>query len=157
MKIIATLQGCEILLHNDGHISFLADCDIDCDGSGGNPEGDPYFQPDTTLHHEGKALDAYKVPFIVVPPAIVYGVPQLVMGCQARLHYRETGQSVMCVVGDLGPRLKVGEASVRAARRVGMPSSPITGGCGDFRLCLFELWPGKAALAEGIQYNLQRS
>lgn len=150
------------MLHPDGRISFLADADIDCDGVGAdgkpnNIDHDPYYQPDTSLHHNGQALDAYTVPYIVVPPAIIQAVKGVVLGCQARLTYRETGQSAMCVVGDIGPRLKIGECSVKAARVVGMPSNPNTGGCDDPRLCLYELWPGKAGLAAGVQYKLQAS
>lgn len=158
MKVLATIQGVEIIEHDDGHVSFLADADIDCDGSGGNPDHDPYFQPDTTLHHrDGTALNAYTESFIVVPPAIVKGVPGIVMGCKARVYYRQTGDITDAVVGDLGPTKKVGELSVHCARKVNMPSNPNVGGDDDFRMTLYELWPGVPALVDGIQYPLQPS
>lgn len=157
MKTLATIQGCEALLHGDGHCSMLADADIDCDGSGGNPDNDPYFQPGTTYHYQGKALNAYKVPFIVLPPSLIKGVAPVVLGCKARVLYRETGLIAYGIVGDVGPRTKVGELSVQMARRIGMPSNPNTGGTDDFRLCLYEWWPGQTVSIDGITYPLQPS
>lgn len=157
-KVLAVIQGIEILLHPDGHISFLADADIDCDGSGGNPDHDPYFQPDTTLHHaDGTALNAYTERFIVVPPAIVKGVPGIVMGCQAQVHYRASGSDCSAVVGDLGPSKKIGELSVACARKLHMPSNPNVGGEDDMRLVLYSLWPGVPAIVDDFTYRLQPS
>ncbi len=145
------------VLEDDGRVFFVADCDIDGDGASGNLDNDPYFQPDTTYHHAGKALDAYKVPFIVVPPAIVRAVPGIVLGCLARLTYHKTGLSTECIVGDIGPSFKLGEASPQAAIRVGMPSSPIDGGDDDYNAVLFELWPGRVAMIDRVTYKLQPS
>lgn len=155
MKVIGTIQGCEILLHHDGHISFIADADIDCDGLGGNPAGDPFFQADTSLHNNGKALTAETEAYIVVPPLILEAVPGIILGCQARIHYRETGKWSPAVVGDIGPRVKIGELSVKAANNVGMASNPNTGGENDMRMVIYELWPGCPAEVEGVKYNLQ--
>ena len=155
-KLIATIQNCNIWQGTDGRCWMVADADIDCDGSGGNPDHDPYFQPDTSLHdHEGKALNAYTVPFIVLPPAAMLGVTGRVLGCRARVHYLETGKIAEAVVGDQGPRLKVGELSVECARRLGMPSNPNAGGCQDFSLVLYEWWPGFPAVVDGVIYPLQ--
>lgn len=143
------------VLDDDGHIFFVADCDIDCDGSGGNQDHDPYFQPDTTYHHQGKALNAYTVPFIVVPASIIKSVPGIVLGCRAQMTYLKTGLSTECIVGDIGPSFKLGEASPQAARRVGMPSSPINGGEDDYNAVLFELWPGSQTEIDGVRYKLQ--
>ncbi len=145
------------VISEDGCESFIADCDIDCDGSGGNPDGDPYFQPDTSYHYRGKALNAYKVPFIVVPESIVRAVPGIVLGCRARLTYLKTTISTDCIVGDIGPSFKLGEASPAAAHRVGMPSSPIDGGDDDYNSCLFEIWPGQTTVIDGVAYPLQPS
>lgn len=154
-RTIATIQGCDIILHNDGRCSMLADADIDCDGSGGNPDNDPYFQPDTSLHHDGKALNAYKVPFMVLPPSALLKVIPIVLGCKCRVHYRETGEIEDGVVGDIGPTFKVGELSVEYAKRIGMPHNPNHGGTSDFRMVLYEWWPGVPAMVDGIQYHLQ--
>lgn len=157
MRIVVTIQGCEILQHEDGHVSFLADADIDCDGSGGNPDNDPYFQPDTTLHRNGRALNAYAESFIVVPPSIIKGVVPVVLGCKARVLYRKTGIYRDAVVGDVGPRTKIGELSVALAKRLGIPHNPNYGGESDFRLVLYEIWPGIPATVDGLDYQLQPS
>lgn len=145
------------VLEEDGRVFFVADADIDCDGSGGNPDRDPYFQPDTTYHHNGKALNAYEVPFIVVPPAIIRLTKQTVLGCAARLTYAKTGKSCQCIVGDIGPTFKLGECSPAAAKLVGIPPSPVNGGVSDYDLVTYELWPGQVAKIDGITYALQRS
>lgn len=160
MKVLAIIQGCPIYLHDDGHVSFFADADIDCDGvdANGNPNNiynDPYYQPDTTLKHNGKSLNALTEAYIVVPPAIVRLVGPVVMGCQARVHYRQTSELAYAVVGDIGPSKKVGEISVRCAQKVKMPSNPNSGGEDNMEMVLYELWPGKAAVVDGIQYQLQ--
>lgn len=157
-KILLTIKSkgegytADVIEHEDGHLSFVGDCDIDCDGSGGNPHGDPYFQPDTTLHHDGKSLNAEEVPFIVVPPEIIRAVPGIVLGCKATIAYR--GRECPCVVGDTGPHNKLGEASPAAAEAVGINGNPNTGGI-DLPRVTFELWPGVPAEVNGVTYELQ--
>lgn len=87
-------------------------------------------------------LDSETVRYIVVPPMIVHGVAGVVCGCLCRASYR--GVSMWGVVGDLGPRNKVGEVSIEMARKLGIPSSPRTGGI-DKPNVYYELWPGKPA------------
>ena len=154
-KTLATIQGCDILLHADGHCTLVADADVDCDGSGGNPEHDPFFQPDTSLHHEGKALNAYEVPWIVLPPVALALVKPMVLGCKAAVLNRETCRMEFGVVGDIGPRAKVGEVSVEMARRLGLKFNPNTGGTSDLRQILYMWWPGLPAEVDGKTYTLQ--
>lgn len=158
MKILTTIQNTPVYLHNDGHLSWLSACMIDNDGSGGNPEHDPDHQGETTLKHkDGTSLNAQTESFIVVPGGLARMVGPIVMGCQARVHYRQTGDITDAVVGDVGPRTKIGEASVKCAKMLGMPSSPLTGGEDQRDMVLFEIWPGKAAVVNGILYPLQPS
>lgn len=103
----------------------------------------------TWYRHPGKAIDdpaAYvdseTVPYIVVPPLIVQAAVGVVRGCRARATWR--GKVVDCVVADLGPRSKIGEVSIAAARALGLPSSPRSGGS-NVPDVLYELWPGQAA------------
>lgn len=156
-RILATISGpegtTEIHEDDDGRVHFLADADVDCDGSGGNPHHDPYYQSDTTLHHDGRALNAEAVPFIVVPPIIRQKTKGVVMGCQARITNTRNGDTCMAVVGDIGPRTKTGELSCEAARRVGLSGNPNTGGT-DSKIILYELWPGKPAEVDGVTYQL---
>lgn len=146
--------GADVTLHDDGRISFIGDLDIDCDGSGGNPHGDPYFQPDTTLHHDGRALDAETVPFIVLPPEIIGALAPQFLGAKARITNLSNGRSCECVVGDVGPRRKLGEASPAAARAVGISDNPNTGG-EDAPRVLYEVWPGIPAVVNGVAYELK--
>ncbi|MEI6598301.1 MAG: hypothetical protein WCL22_04590, partial [bacterium] len=111
MKLLATIknEGFESCIYEeaDGRVHFLGDFDVDCDG-GSNPHHDPCWQPDTTLHLNGKPIDAETVPFIVVPPVIVKSVIGIVMGCLAQVTNTRNGKSVLAVVADLGPSKKVG-------------------------------------------------
>lgn len=145
------------VLTDNGKLFFVADADIDADGAGGNPHHDPYFQPDTTYHLNGEALNPYEVPFIVLPPSIIRSVIPIVMGCRARMTYLKTGLSVDCIVGDVGPRTKLGEVSVCAAVRVNMNASPISGGEDDYNGVLYEVWPGQTTTIDGLFYPLQKS
>ncbi len=143
------------VLQEDGRLFFIADADIDNDGSGGNPEGDPYHQDDTTYHYQGKALNAYEVPFIVVPSSIIKAVPGIVLGCKARMTYIKTGLSTDCIVGDVGPSKKLGECSPCAASRVHMNASAISGGEDSYNGVCYDLWPGQQVTIDGITYPLQ--
>lgn len=87
-------------------------------------------------------VDAETVPYIVVPPVIIQKTEGIVRGCKARVTWK--GRSVECVVADKGPANKIGELSIAAARAVGLPSSPRSGGTEKPEV-LYELWPGVAA------------
>lgn len=153
--VLSTLSGegfdVPIYRDEDGCVRFTSDADIDVDGSG-QSHGDPYYQPDTTLHHNGKPLNADEESFIVVPPVVIKAVLPVVLGCRARVTYR--GKSCEAVVGDVGPTRKTGEISRALALKLSINPSPISGGVDD-PVVLYELWPGKAALVDGRQYKLQ--
>jgi len=119
------------------------------------PDNEPMVFPGgviasmTWYRHPGKNradpsayVDAETVPYIVVPPLVVQQTAGVVRGCRARASYK--GKSVDCVVADLGPARKVGELSIAAARALGIPSSPRSGGT-EKQEVLYELWPGEAA------------
>lgn len=141
----------------DSKIFFVADADIDCDGSGGNPENDPYFQPETSYKLNDVSLDAYNVPFIVVPKSVINSVGSVVLGCRAKATYHKTGLSCDCIVGDVGPTRKLGELSVAAARAIGMPDSPNFGGDDSYNAVTYEMWPGQTTTINDIFYPLQPS
>lgn len=155
--LITIVAGEKIIEGDDLHVYWHGAAAIDCDGSGGNPWHDPYFQPDTSAHDsEGRALNANEVPYIVVPPAIIKGVRGIVLGCQAYVKNLRTWARVEAVVGDIGPRHKLGEISVECARRLGVPCSPNSGGdtAHDYA---YEIIPGQAAIVDGIVYPLKAS
>lgn len=101
-------------------------------------------------------VDAATVPFMVVPPQIIKGVAGIVLGCRGRITDTRTGRRVDVVVADAGPRTKDGEASIAAARLLGIPSSARTGG-EDEPVFLYECWPGQPAVIDGVTYPLQGS
>lgn len=136
-------------------VSFTSDADIDCDGSGGNPDHDPYFQPDTSLHGpDGRALNAYEVPFIVVPPLVCQRTRGKVLGSLAHVVNTQNQRWTNAVVGDLGPTKKTGEVSVECARRLGLNSNPNWGGT-SMRIISYVIHVGCAALIDGVQYQLK--
>lgn len=87
-------------------------------------------------------VDSETVPYIVVPSLIIRGTVGVVRGCKARVTRGE--RSVDCAVADKGPRTKIGELSIAAARALGLNPSPRHGGTENQEL-LYELWPGIAA------------
>ena len=103
----------------------------------------------TWYRHPGKAkddpaayIDSETVPYIVVPALVIQKTAGIVRGCKARVTWQ--GKSVDCVVADRVPASKIGELSIAAARAVGLPASPRTGGTTKPDV-LYELWPGIAA------------
>jgi hypothetical protein len=87
-------------------------------------------------------VDAETVPYIVVPPLIRDRTVGVVRGCKARVTRGDS--TVDCVVADLGPRKKIGELSIAAARAIGLNPSPRNGGTDEPEL-FYELWPGIVA------------
>lgn len=162
MKILCTIEGRDVWLHDDGHLSWLAKAAIDADGvdSNGQPNNsfnDPYYQPASSLKNNGQSLNALAESYIAVPPAIIQGIAPIVMGCQARVHYRNTALLTEAVVGDIGPHTKLGELSVHCAQKLKMAFNPNTGGDDNPDMVLYECWPGQAAVVDGVTYPLQPS
>ena len=101
-----------------------------------------YRHPDRDAGDPAAYVDAETVPYVVVPPLIVQRTAGVVRGCKARISF--DGRSVDAVVADRGPRTKIGELSIAAARALGMPASPRNGGRTRPDVS-YELWPGIAA------------
>jgi hypothetical protein len=101
-----------------------------------------YRHPGRAANDPSAYVDAETVPYIVVPPLIIQTTDGVVRGCKARVSRGD--KSVDCVVADKGPRNKIGELSIAAARAVGLRSSPRDGGTERPEI-LYELWPGVAA------------
>ena len=158
MRPLGTIGSVEIYIDEiDGRefVNFVSDADIDCDGSGGNPDNDPYFQPDTTLHGpDGKPLNAYKVPFIVVPPLICEKTRGKVLGSYAYVLNIDNQQFCKAVVGDIGPRAKTGELSPECARRIWLNPNANYGGT-DERIVSYTIYVNAPAFIDGVQYKLQ--
>jgi hypothetical protein len=67
-----------------------------------------------------------------------------------------THQFAEAVAADVGPRNKVGEVSIELARRIGVPSSPRTGGT-SAPIIRYHIFPGVAAVVDGRTFILQRA
>ncbi|MFE9169614.1 glycoside hydrolase family 75 protein [Streptomyces kebangsaanensis] len=116
-----------------GAVFWKADMDIDCDGrptARCNRRTDPHFSPGAAYaQSNGHRLNAERLPYVVLPAASriwdhrAHGVGG---GSVAAVVYR--GRVEYAVVGDIGPRDIIGEASYAAARRLGIPADPSTGG-----------------------------
>jgi hypothetical protein len=114
-------------------VFWKADMDIDCDGQPGprcNRRTDPLFSAATAYQQsDGRALSAERLPYVVVPAAdsvwnpVAYGVRG---GTVAAVVYRDRVQ--YAVVGDIGPRGLIGEASYATAKGLGINPDPRHGG-----------------------------
>jgi len=153
-KLIGTIEGQDIR-YKDGVVSYTAKAAIDCDGSD-NRHHDPCWQADTSLHHDGKPIDAESVPYIVVPPLILNGVAEIVLGSQARVTHTGTGKWTFAVVAAIGPRRKLGELSCECARRIGLDGNPNRGGTDD-KVIRYEVFVGTPADVDGVVYSLKHS
>lgn len=151
-KQLALIENCPVILQDDGTVTYIAKAAIDGDGTGSS-HGDPDFQPRTSLKPNlNSDVDCY----IVVPPAILKGVVPVVLGCQANVHNPVTRLTTAAVVGDIGPRTKIGEMSIACAKALGIDPSPTNGG-EDRHIILYTLTPGQPATVNGKTYSLQPS
>lgn len=154
-RLLGMIEKEPIFEEETGVVHFRSKAAIDTDGSG-PLHGDKYAQADTSLHQNGKALNADIDCYVVVPPAILNGVKGVVLGCAAFVLNLRNGRYSDAVVGDIGPKKKLGEISVALAKALGIPWSPVTGG-EEAHLIDYVLFPGKAAIVGKKKYTLQAS
>jgi hypothetical protein len=125
----------------------------------GEADGDPvkqkstdpcpgYYVSPTAYEHSDYAhtdprryLDSENVIFSVTPPQLRQLVGPVVLGCRVRMENLDNGKVAWGLVGDVGPKDKLGEASIAAADALGIPSSPKNGGTSDL-IILYTLIPG---------------
>lgn len=158
-NLIATLEGCDIMLYGSGNkdelVKFTAKAAIDSDGSGTNPDHDQYFQNDTTLHNNGKPLNADTEPYIVVPPIVCRKTANIVLGSLVFVQNSKTFDWCFAVAGDIGPSLKLGEISPRCATLIGLDPNANHGGTGE-KIINYIIHVGVPARINGVTYSLQR-
>ena len=114
-------------------VFWKADMDIDCDGQAGprcNRRSDPLFSAATAYQQsDGRPLSAERLPYVVVPAAGSVWHPTddgVRGGSIAAVVYRDRVQ--YAVVGDIGPRGLIGEASYATAKGLGINPDPLRGG-----------------------------
>lgn len=152
------IMNCPVMIdHEDGpfgRIFWTAKMDVD--GDGPHKDSDPTQQSQTSLRlADGSSIDSFLVPGIVIPPQIAYATQGTLLGCKAQVKSRINSITADAVVYDIGPKSKIGEASVAACKIVKVNSDPNTGGD---RTCAYEYscWPGIAATVNGVLYPLRR-
>lgn len=150
MKYLGQIEGEDIIENDDSSVSYRAKAAIDSDGTGPH-YGDPTAQDQTTYKPD---LNADEDKYIVVPPLIRDGVAGVVMGCKAHVRNKLNGKETDAVVGDIGPRKKLGEISIATAKALGINWSPTSGG-EDRHVIEYTLWPGIPAEVDGKTYDLQ--
>ena len=150
------VQDVPFYIFPDGSIGWgLAGFDVDADGSGGNPEQDPDFQPTTTLKNpDGTSLNQRIEKIFVMPEDIAWESPGVVMGCQGQVTDVLAGLTTPAIPGELGPVGKVGEGSPALAQFFGVNPNPRTGGTQEPRF-FYRIWPNKPGFCGGKQYQLQ--
>ncbi len=186
-------------LRADGALEFIADADIDADGSPHayhpddrsgldalanardlrhnfvgvvtGPRGTPITQnatdpapgfyvsattyqwPAFHRYNPLRYVDSELVPFAVVSPRLRTVVDGIVLGCRCLITHTRTGLRVEAVVADIGPRTKIGELSIAAAKAIGVPHSARNGGEED-NVIRYEIFPGTPAVVNGVTYPL---
>jgi hypothetical protein len=106
-----------------------------------------------------KYVDSATVPFVAVPPVIVKTIADPVLGCHCLVTNSKTGRTTDAVVADVGPSNHLGEISVACARALGVSTGtthPANGGGASSPTIRYQLFPGKAAVVNGVIYPLQR-
>lgn len=149
------IEDIPVYVADDGRIHFVANGRIDTDGSGSS-HGDKWHLHDTSLHVDGKPLNADEDFYIVLPPQIINAVKPIVLGCQARVKNRLNGKVFPAVVGDVGPKRRLGELSWSLANALGLDPNPNTGGV-DHLVIEYDVFPGVPAEVNGKTYPLQAS
>jgi hypothetical protein len=107
-----------------------------------------YRHRNLSMRDPAAFVDAETVAYVVVPPLIVHATAGVVRGCLARVTYK--GKSIDCMVADKSGASSIGELSIEAARQLGIPCNPRTGGV-DGPVVGYQLWPGVAAPGYELQ------
>lgn len=105
-----------------------------------------------------KYVDSATVPYMVVPPMIINGVPDIVLGCRCLVTNSKTGKTTEAVVADVGPSNHLGEISIACAKAIGVSTGtthPANGGGAVSPTIRYQLFPGVPAVLNGVTYPLQ--
>ena len=133
---------------------------VDPDTDQPTDDGNGNWYSSTTYAWKGRPLetryvDSTSVPYIVVNPHVRAKAKGVVIGCKARVTYKSKNKKkkIDAVVADVSGGNDIGELSIAAAKKLGIPDSPRHGGVDSG--VSFEFWPGQAATISGEVYQLQ--
>ncbi len=115
------------------------------------PDGSHYEATDPMAY-----VDAATVPFLVICPELRVAVKPIVFGCRAVLTNTENNVTIEAVVADGGNRNTMGEISYAAAQQLGNLGTPLSVN-NEGHLLTIEIYPGTAAVVDGVTYPLQPS
>ena len=117
-------------------------------------DGDPYpgyYISSTSLQNKDypisdtrRYVDSENVPYAVVPGGLARKATGIVLGSYCTITDTRSGISVGAVCADTGPKTHLGEASMAAAKLLGVNPSPKTGGCDEY-VFKYTFYPGTAA------------
>jgi hypothetical protein len=120
-------------------IFYESKMSIDADGAGDAWKSDPWGQPETSLRYaDGRSLNPTRLHFVVLPGGFAKTVPGLRLGDVVAVVYR--GQVAYGIYGDVGPKRKIGEGSIKLAETLGIDADPKTGGAAGG--VLYMVFPG---------------
>ena len=105
---------------------------------------------------ETRYVDSTTVPYVVVNPHVRMKAKGVVIGCKARVTYKsgkKKAKKIDAVVADVSGGADIGELSIAAAEKLGIPSSPRHGGVNSG--VTFEFWPDQPAKVNGEVYELK--
>lgn len=101
-------------------------------------------------------IDSETVPHVTLPPQVIASVPPIFLGCRCLLMNLKTGLEVEAVLADIGPKNKIGEISIAAAKALDINSDPKKGGTSE-KIVKYMIFPGVPATVNGEQFTLQAS
>lgn len=101
-------------------------------------------------------IDSETVPHVTLPPQVIQAVDPVFLGCRCLLMNLKTGQEVEAVLADVGPKGKIGEYSIAAAKALGLNPSPKNGGTSE-KIIQCQIFPGVPAEVNGEKFKLQPS
>jgi len=105
---------------------------------------------------ETRYVDSTTVPYVVVNPHVRMKAKGVVIGCKACVTYKSGKNNAIkidAVVADVSGGADIGELSIAAAEKLGIPSSPRHGGVNSG--VTFEFWPNEPATVNGEVYELK--
>jgi len=99
---------------------------------------DPSHQDSTSLLDPATAkfLDPTQIPYIVLPLR-TSKADQITLGDLAAVYNAQTKKLAFAVVGDFGPRSRLGEGSIALARALDIPINPLSGVKGGISYVVF--------------------
>lgn len=110
-----------------------------------------YKYPNFDLQNPAAYLDSETIPVITIPPWIVQrtGKDDIIMGCSVICINKNNSKQSLAMVGDIGPKTKVGEISIDLARRLNINSSPRYGG-EDRPVIDYFIFPSRHVMVDSV-------